>query len=129
MTREEAIKALNEYGVLFPSDVEEAIDMAMEALARPKVAFLCDGRKCGNECSAMCFRTTDVSHAKNFMLLGDVYLEKEEKNDLDMIDRQTAIMAICRACSDDGEYYRNCKVYKNGMCVDILNLEKIQNDR
>lgn len=34
MTREEAIKALNEYGVLFPSDVEEAIDMAIEALHR-----------------------------------------------------------------------------------------------
>lgn len=129
MTREEAIKALNEYGVLFPSDVEEAIDMAMEALAKPRIAFVCDGRKCGNECSEMCFRTTDVSHAKNFMLLGDRYLEKEEKNDRDLIDRLTAIMAICRACSDDGEYYRNCKVYKNGMCGDVLNLEEIQNYR
>ena len=128
MTREEAIKALNEYGVLFPSDVEEAIDMAMEALAKPRIAFVCDGRKCDADCSE-CFRTTDVSHAKNFMLLGDRYLEKEEKNDRDLIDRLTAIMAICRACSDDGEYYRNCKVYKNGMCGDVLNLEKIQNDR
>lgn len=81
MTREEAIKALNEYGVLFPSDVEEAIDMAMEALKKPRVAFLCDGRKCGNECSEMCFRTTDVSHAKNFVRLGGDYFEKEEKND------------------------------------------------
>ena len=32
MTREEAIKALNEYGTLFPSDKSEAIDMAIEAL-------------------------------------------------------------------------------------------------
>ena len=81
MTKKEAIKALNEYGVLFPSDVEEAIDMAMEALARPRVAFLCDGRKCGNECSEICFRTTDVSHAINFVRSGDGYFEKEEKHD------------------------------------------------
>ena len=59
----------------------EAIDMAIEALAKPRVVFLCDGRKCGNECSEMCFRTTDVSHAKNFVRLGDAYFEKDEKND------------------------------------------------
>ena len=32
MTREEAIKALEEYGTLFPSDKIEAIDKAVEAL-------------------------------------------------------------------------------------------------
>lgn len=37
MTREEAIKALNDYGTLFPSDKGEAIDMAIEALKdRPR---------------------------------------------------------------------------------------------
>lgn len=38
LTREEAIKALNEYGTLFPSDKSEAIDMAImaiEALEEP----------------------------------------------------------------------------------------------
>lgn len=129
MTREEAIKALNEYGVLFPSDVEEAIDMAMEALKKPKVAYLCDGRKCGIDCSDVCCRTVDISHAKNFIRLGDDYLEKEEKNDPDLIDRKSAIMAICRACSEDGKYYRDCNVYKKGICTDILELEKIQNCR
>lgn len=34
MTREEAIKVLEEYGTLFPFDKSEAIDMAIEALKR-----------------------------------------------------------------------------------------------
>lgn len=38
MTREEAIKALNEYGTLFPSDKSEAIDMAIEALQTPPIS-------------------------------------------------------------------------------------------
>ena len=32
MTREEAIKALEKWGVLLPSDADEALDMAIEAL-------------------------------------------------------------------------------------------------
>lgn len=41
MTRDEAIKTLNEYGTLFPSDKGEAIDMAIEALqGRPKGEWL-----------------------------------------------------------------------------------------
>lgn len=32
MTREEAIEMLNKWGVLFPSEASEAVDMAIEAL-------------------------------------------------------------------------------------------------
>ena len=38
MTREEAIKVLNEYGTLFPSDKIEAIDIAIEALQTPPIS-------------------------------------------------------------------------------------------
>lgn len=56
--------------------VDEAFDMAIEALKepRPKIAFACDGRKCGEDCSE-CGRTTDIEHAKNFIRLGEIYLE------------------------------------------------------
>lgn len=34
---------------------------------RPKVAYLCDGRACGDECGLVdCIRTTQIEHAKNF---------------------------------------------------------------
>ena len=92
MNRDEAITTLKEMHDSFDEIHENtngeigyeqmtAIDMAIEALAKPRVVFLCDGRKCGNECSEMCFMTTDVSHAKNFVRLGDEYFEKEEEND------------------------------------------------
>ena len=34
---------------------------------RPKVAYLCDGRACGDDCGLVdCIRTTQIEHAKNF---------------------------------------------------------------
>lgn len=45
MTREEAIKVLNEYGTLFPSDKDEAIDMAIEALKAQDRPIICP--RCG----------------------------------------------------------------------------------
>ena len=79
MTKEEALGILDTIPTI--GEQVDALEMAIEALEKPKVAFLCDGRKCGNECSEICFRTTDVSHAKNFVRLGGDYFEKEEKND------------------------------------------------
>lgn len=79
MTKEEALGILDTIPTI--GEQVDALEMAIEALEKPKVAFLCDGRKCGNECSEICFRTTDVSHAKNFVRVGDAYFEKEEKND------------------------------------------------
>lgn len=75
MTREDAIKVLNvveAYGL-----ADEARLVAIEALKepRPKIAFACDGRKCGEDCSE-CGRTTDIEHAKNFIRLGEIYLER-----------------------------------------------------
>lgn len=85
MTREEAIKILNEALILPPWNVleadaveahslaDEARLVAIEAL-KEKIAFACDGRKCGKDCSE-CGRTTDIEHAKNFIRLGEIYLE------------------------------------------------------
>ena len=44
---------------------------------RPKVAYICDGRKCDNDCSE-CFRTLDIEHARDFKLLGDTYYQQEQ---------------------------------------------------
>lgn len=81
MTREEALKWLtNEKwknaNNKYKKEWNEAFDMAIEALKepRPKIAFACDGRKCGEDCSE-CGRTTDIEHAKNFIRLGEIYLE------------------------------------------------------
>ena len=41
----------------------------------PKVAYICDGRKCECDCSE-CFRTTDVEHARDFKLMGDTYFQQ-----------------------------------------------------
>lgn len=62
---------LEEHGL-----ADEARLVAIEALKgpRPKIAFACDGRKCGKDCSE-CGRTTDIEHAKNFTRLGESYLE------------------------------------------------------
>ena len=79
MTKEEALGILDTIPTI--GEQVDALEMAIEALEKPKVAFLCDGRKCGNDCSEICFRTTDVSHAINFVRSGDGYFEKEEKND------------------------------------------------
>lgn len=43
----------------------------------------------------------------------------------DTIARQDAIMAICRTCTDDGEYYRDCKMYQIGICADAYALETV----
>ncbi len=45
LTRKEAIKALNEYGTLFPSDKSEAIDMAIMAIEALQIDIV----RCG-EC-------------------------------------------------------------------------------
>lgn len=74
MTKEDAIKVLNMVEAHGLAD--EARLVAIEALKepRPKIAFACDGRKCGEDCSE-CGRTTDIEHAKNFIRLGEIYLE------------------------------------------------------
>ena len=82
MTREEAIRWLtNEKwknaNNKYKKEWNEAFDTAIEALIepRPKIAFACDGRKCGGDCSN-CGRTTDIEHAINFNHIGDIYFEK-----------------------------------------------------
>ena len=79
MTREEAREALSVLKIYDAQWLREAVDMAIEALhseyASRKIAFACDGRKCGGDCSN-CGRTTDIEHAKNFNHIGDIYFEK-----------------------------------------------------
>lgn len=80
MTREEAIIELKRkitctIGGLSKEEYNATV-MAIEALKepRPKIVFACDGRKCGEDCSE-CGRTSDIEHAKNFIRLGEIYLE------------------------------------------------------
>ena len=50
----------------------------VDKLPEIKIAFLCDGRSCGSDCEVnYCTHTKDVSHAKNFTLMGDAYIEKD----------------------------------------------------
>lgn len=40
-----------------------------------KVLYICDRRAC-NKCNPECMHTNDISHAKNFELLDDVFVEQ-----------------------------------------------------
>ncbi len=55
MTRAEAVEVINEYGVLFPSDKQEALDMAIEALEQePKCGKWVDDNNSFNLFYANC---------------------------------------------------------------------------
>ena len=85
MTREEAIAKLDDLrDEVYNEDSDgysyaQAIDIAIESLQtdRPNAAYICDGRKCDNDC-ADCFRTLDIEHARDFKLLGDTYYQQEQ---------------------------------------------------
>lgn len=40
-----------------------------------KVLYICDRRAC-NKCDPECMHTSDISHAKDFELLDDVFVEQ-----------------------------------------------------
>lgn len=42
-----------------------------------------------------------------------------------LISKEDAIMAICRNCTDDGEYYHDCKMFKTGICADVVALNAL----
>lgn len=46
----------------------------------------------------------------------------------DTIARQDAIMALCRTCTDDGKYYRDCKMYQIGICADVHAIESVPDE-
>lgn len=73
MTKDEAIKALNEYGTLFPSDKSEAIDIAIEALKQV---------------------TGKLNNPDDSLLTADSEACKEQKSKLDLISRQAAVDRI-----------------------------------
>ena len=59
--------------------IRDALENVLSALPSAdavKVAYICDGRKCDEDCSD-CFRTLDVEHAKDFKLMGGVYYQQE----------------------------------------------------
>jgi hypothetical protein len=45
------------------------------------VAYVCDRRKCEVCSYPFCTHTTDVTHAENFRLNGDIYEEKSRKEE------------------------------------------------
>lgn len=42
---------------------------------QPKIAFECDRRDCDRCDNAECHHTSNIRHAKNFELVGDVFVE------------------------------------------------------
>lgn len=81
--REEAIRIVNDAEDVWdsPGRHDNALAYIRASLSTlrsrrgDKVAYICDGRACDGDC-VECFRTTDISHAKNFELCGDAYMEK-----------------------------------------------------
>lgn len=73
--------------------VREAIDMAIEALSADavKVAYICDGRKCDNDCSE-CFRTLDIEHARDFKKMGGTYYQQELADTVPTVIRTKTFM-------------------------------------
>jgi len=62
---------------IYPSALIELIRRA-DPVDVPKVAYICDGRACGKNCTSYnyaCHVTTNIEHAKNFTLIGDTYRE------------------------------------------------------
>ena len=58
------------------------IEKHMKNIEKPikNVLYLCDKKRC-HPCSCECEHTSDISHAKNFILIGDSYFEQSEVSD------------------------------------------------
>lgn len=56
-----------------------------------KVAYICDGRKCGEDCSD-CFRTLDIEHAKDFKKMGGTYYQQESAEAVPTVIRAKTFM-------------------------------------
>lgn len=80
----ERIRGLNHENAMLKERIERLKDSnanlrsacRIAETGRPKVAYLCDGRACGEECGLVeCIRTTQIEHAKNFAKepTGDYY--------------------------------------------------------
>lgn len=54
----------------------------MKNIEKPikNVLYLCDKKRC-HPCSCECEHTLDISHAKNFISIGDSYFEQSEVSD------------------------------------------------
>lgn len=73
--------------------------------AKTEVFYLCDRRKCEN-CSSDCTHTSDIRHAVNFRMNGEVFEEYESADSLSSILEELLNMAKRK-----GE--RKCKSLKN----------------
>lgn len=78
---------------------------ALEAVPSVQVAYVCDGRACNGDCTSKeCTHTKDIEHAKNFIRLGEIYMESAEAvpeaPSGDLISRADAIGAVRKLISD-----------------------------
>lgn len=65
--------------------------MALPSADATKVAYICDGRKCDNDCSE-CFRTLDIEYARDFKLMGDTYYQEESADAEPTVIRSKTLM-------------------------------------
>ncbi|MEG2332811.1 MAG: hypothetical protein RSB62_11005 [Bacteroides sp.] len=63
------IKSIIERGLRIIQKAEK------ESSSKGKVLYICDRRAC-NQCNPECMHTNDISHAKDFELLHDVFVEQ-----------------------------------------------------
>lgn len=66
---------VNDYDIDKYRELAEALFDDVPSADAVRVAYICDGRKCDNDCSE-CFRTLDIEHARDFKKMGGTYYQQ-----------------------------------------------------
>ena len=105
---------VNDYDIDKYRELAEDLFSDIPSADAVKVAYICDGRKCDEDCSD-CFRTLDVEHAKDFKLMGGVYYQQESadavQGEWQMCEDTDGIYGICSVCGNDADFSHYGKPY------------------
>ena len=138
MNREDAIKELKillKYAKRVDeimgggTEQSDTLDFAIKSLQMPIIAFACDGRKCGGDCSG-CGRTTDIEHAKNFTKVIDTYFEilqtEPSKNAYERGKAEALEWIPCdeKLPSESGRYLVSYVLLNDEICTGIAHYGK-----
>lgn len=94
----------------------QEVNRLQETLKEKKVIYACDGRDCGGECKE-CKHTTNVEHAINFSKEGDIFVERIQSGESDLISRKVLLenvkhMDFTTVANDGIKYIRKDMVVK-----------------
>ena len=104
--RDWIIGCIKHDGFIKTDRFDKANQIILDALS-VQVAYVCDGRSCNDDCtSEECTHTKDIEHAKNFMRIGDAYMEQTENAHGDLISRAELFnrLAAVHAPMEANEY-------------------------